>query len=120
MQPIQAPDPGPLARAAQALVDEVSLDEALALREHEAALWIDVREPGDGHPPAAAPAGALRLPLSSLPAAAQVLCPDRQRPLIALCSNGERAALAAIRLELAGFRRVYSLRGGLGAWSARA
>lgn len=104
-----------LARAARPFIDEVSPEEARQLLHSEAALWVDVREPEELEA-LAPPAGALNLPLASLPMSAIAVLPDRQRPLVVACGSGQRSALAALRLAQAGYGRVKSLRGGLRAW----
>ncbi len=107
-----------LARAARPFVEEVSPDEAQRLLAQERALWVDVREPLELQA-LEPPSGALNLPLAGLPASALAAVPDRARPLIVACSSGQRSALAALRLEQAGYQRVLSLRGGWRAWWLR-
>jgi rhodanese-related sulfurtransferase len=75
-------------------------------------LVIDVRTPEEyahGHI-----AGALNVPISTLPAAAQLLPPG---PVITACSAGGRAGRAAALLALSG-RTAYSIAGGTKAWQA--
>jgi rhodanese-related sulfurtransferase len=74
---------------------------------------IDVRE----YPEFAAGRipGAMLRPLSGLPAGAEGL--DRAQPVVLVCRTGRRAAMAAGRLEAAGWRQVEVLEGGTTAWA---
>ncbi len=123
MTAIDTGDPGSgyaaLAQAARLFTREVSVADAERLVQHEAALWVDVREP-DEVETLEPPAGALNLPLHQLPSAAIAAIADRSRPLVVACGRGDRSALAALCLGEAGFSRVYSLQGGLLAWVLRA
>ncbi len=116
--PGHAEDYEALARAARPFIEEVSPDEAERLLAQEGALWVDVREPEELEA-LEPPAGALNLPLAGLPASAAAALPDPERLLIVACGAGHRSALAALRLEQAGYRRVKSLQGGLRAWVLR-
>jgi len=79
------------------------------------ALVLDIREPGEfaaGHIPEALhiPLGRLGQELDRLP---------RDRPILAYCGHGERAATALSLLERAGFAGpLLNLNNGLGAWQA--
>lgn len=73
---------------------------------------IDVRTPDEyalGHI-----AGALNVPIGTLPLAARALPPG---PVIATCSLGGRAGRAADLLDLTG-RSAFSIAGGFKAWQA--
>jgi rhodanese-related sulfurtransferase len=73
---------------------------------------IDVRTPDEyalGHI-----AGALNLPIDTLPLAAKGLPPG---PVITTCSLGGRAGRAADLLDLTG-RTAFSIAGGVKAWQA--
>jgi rhodanese-related sulfurtransferase len=73
---------------------------------------IDVRSPDEyarGHI-----AGAVNVPLESLPIAA---CRLPEGPIIATCSMGGRCGRAAELLDLAG-RTAFSIAGGTKAWQA--
>lgn len=74
---------------------------------------VDVRDPeeyANGHI-----AGAINIPIGTLPAAAERLVPSGQ--LITTCSMGGRAAKAAARLDLGG-RGAFWVEGGTKAWAA--
>jgi hydroxyacylglutathione hydrolase len=78
------------------------------------AMVVDVREPAEylaGHLPGARsiPQAELALRLDDLP---------RDRPLLVVCEAGTRSVHAARFLKQVGFRDVYNLAGGTGAWRA--
>lgn len=76
------------------------------------AVLIDVREPHE-FARARIP-GALSLPLSSLPHAT---LPDADgRDVVVCCASGARSMIAADRLLVHHYGRVYNLDGGLSAW----
>ena len=80
----------------------------------DGALALDVREPDEfraGRLPE-----AVHIPLGELAARASEL--PRDRPIVAYCGHGERAASAASILERAGHAAVSNLCGGIGAWQA--
>jgi rhodanese-related sulfurtransferase len=58
-------------------------------------------------------AGSRHVELSELTAAAESI--DRSRPVVFVCSGGNRSAMAAEAFRLAGYD-AYSLAGGLTAW----
>jgi len=89
---------------------------AAELGEHPEALLIDVREDEEwasGHLP-----GAVHLPLSRL----METVPDlpRRETYIAYCAHGIRSQAAAQLLAEAGYRPVFSLRGGIAGITDRA
>lgn len=86
-------------------------------------LLIDVRESSEheqGHI-----GGAMLVPRGILEAAADptypkhqpVLSAARERPVALYCATGGRSALAALTLQLMGFKDVVSLDGGFVRWS---
>lgn len=76
---------------------------------------LDVREPAE-HEMARLPGSILATP----EVVQQVLEEwDRDTPLLLYCHHGIRSRLLAFRLALAGFRRIYNLRGGIEEWSLR-
>lgn len=109
--------------AARAKVKEVSASELQQmLSEKQDLLLIDVRESSEyeqGHI-----ANALLVPRGILEAAAdlnypkhvEVLYSARERPLALYCATGGRSAMAAVTLQMMGFKEVYSLAGGLSQW----
>ena len=91
-----------------ALVDAQEARKAVL----DGAAVLDVREPGEfasGHIEGAvhAPLGTLEARLDKLP---------KDRPIVAYCGHGERAASAISMLERAGFQELLNLNGGFGAW----
>ena len=73
---------------------------------------VDVREPWEfkqGHVP-----GALLIPLGQLSARVSEL--DPERPVAVICASGNRSQSAAALLGQKGFKTVYNVSGGTGAW----
>ena len=100
---------GPL----QALPAEVSVAEALTLRE-AGAYVLDVREPSEwaaGHI-----AGATLIPLGEL--ASRVNEVPRDRQVVVVCRSGNRSAQGRDVLLAAGHPSVTSMAGGMNDWAA--
>jgi rhodanese-related sulfurtransferase len=96
-------------------VREIGAYEATALINRRNAVLVDVREAkeyAEGRIP-----NAVHLPQSQLPNRAQELKKHTSRPVIAYCDRGQRSRIAAGTLAKQGFAEVYTLRGGLRAWS---
>ena len=73
---------------------------------------VDVREPWEyrqGHVP-----GAVLMPLGQLSARFAEL--DPQRPVVVICASGNRSQSAAALLGQKGFKTIYNVLGGTGAW----
>jgi len=73
---------------------------------------VDVREPWEyrqGHVP-----GAVLIPLGQLSSRLSEL--DPERPVAVICASGSRSQSAAALLGQRGFRTVYNVSGGTGAW----
>ena len=96
-------------------VREVGALEATQLINRRNALMLDVREPKDyqgGQIP-----NATHLPQSQLASRGHELKKMTGRPVIAYCDRGQRSRTAASALTKLGFAEVYTLRGGMRAWS---
>ncbi len=96
-------------------VRELGAFEATALINRRNAVLIDVREAkeyGEARIP-----NAVHVPGSELANRAQELKKHAARPVIAYCDRGVRSRAAAGTLAKLGFGEVYTLRGGLRAWS---
>jgi rhodanese-related sulfurtransferase len=94
---------------------EVGAFEATTLINRRNAVVLDVRETGEyeaGRIP-----NAIHMPQSQIASRAQELKKYTARPVIAYCERGVRSRTAAGALAKLGFAEVYSLRGGLRAWS---
>ncbi len=94
--------------ATNPLVDAAEARKALL----DGAVALDVREPYEfaaGHV-----AAATSIPLGQLEARVEEL--PRDRPIVAYCGHGERAASAISILERLGFETVLNLDGGYGSW----
>jgi rhodanese-related sulfurtransferase len=105
----------PLFRGRFSSVREVSAFEATALINRRNAVLVDVRETKEyegGRIP-----NALHLPQSQLETRGHELKKLTARPVIAYCERGQRSRTAAGALAKLGFAEVYTLRGGLRAWS---
>ncbi len=94
---------------------EIGALEATQLINRRDALMLDLREPKEyegGRVP-----NAMHVPQSQLAGRAQELEKLTSRPVIAYCERGQRSRAAASALMRLGFAEVYTLRGGLRAWS---
>ena len=105
----------PLVQARLSPTREVGAMQATQLINRENALMLDVRETQEyegGRVP-----NAVHLPLSQLAGRGDELKKFMARPVIAYCERGVRSRGAAGTLAKLGFTKVYTLRGGLRAWS---
>ncbi len=92
---------------------EVTPSAAVRLQNDDG-VFIDVRDIGEykqGHL-----LNARHVPLKELGDRVHELQKYKDRPVIAYCGNGMRAAKACGLLSKNGFGQVYSLAGGLAAW----
>ncbi len=83
----------------------------------EPVLLLDVRQP-DEHAAAALP-DSLLVPLHDLPRRVKKIQQPAGAALVVYCHHGIRSRRAAEFLEQAGFADVWSLAGGIDAWSQR-
>lgn len=113
---------------AKAKIQELSVQQLAVLLKTGQARIIDVREPAEfatGHIPTAVnmPRGVLEMQLPLHPAVAEhkdavlALTELASQPLYLICRSGARSALAAESLQRMGFRDLYSIAGGMQAWS---
>jgi rhodanese-related sulfurtransferase len=96
-------------------IREIGALEATQLINRRDALMLDLREPKDfegGRVP-----NAVHLPQSQLASRGHELGKLTGRPVIAYCERGQRSRAAGPALTKLGFAEVYTLRGGLRAWS---
>jgi glyoxylase-like metal-dependent hydrolase (beta-lactamase superfamily II)/rhodanese-related sulfurtransferase len=77
---------------------------------------LDVREPDEFTGPLGHVAGAVLIPLGTLPERVGELSKDR--PVVAICRSGARSAQAVNFLRQAGFTRLANLPGGMIRWRA--
>jgi sulfur-carrier protein adenylyltransferase/sulfurtransferase len=103
--------------SARRIIDEVTPREAAA-RARQGARLIDIRE--DAERSAGMPEGADGLSRSVLELRIDAIAPDRDVPLMLLCSGGLRSLLAARTLRELGYRDVSSVAGGFDRWKADA
>jgi adenylyltransferase/sulfurtransferase len=82
----------------------------------ETVYLLDVRQPWE-HETAALP-GSQLIPLPELPARAAEVAPPAGVPVVVYCHHGIRSQSAAALLQRCGLPEVYSLAGGIDAWSA--
>lgn len=93
----------------------ISVNEATLLINRQDALVVDVRETAEwsgGHIP-----NARHIALGHLDKHLSEIEKFKDKPVIVVCASGGRAATACGTLKKAGFQQVFSLDGGLGAWS---
>lgn len=101
-------------------VDAAGLQKMLA--EKTDLLLVDVRESSEheqGHLQNAhlVPRGILEAAADlNYPKHDETLFTARERPVVLYCATGGRSALAALTLQMMGFKEVYSLAGGFMKW----
>jgi len=96
-------------------VPQVGVAEAVNLINRRDAVVLDVRTQGEygaGHL-----VGARHVPLVDLKARMSELERFRERPVLVHCASGSRSQVAAKTLKDAGFKEVFNLQGGMGAWT---
>ena len=96
-------------------VREVGALQATQLINRQNAVLLDLRESKDfdaAHVP-----NAVNIPLSQLGGRAGELVKLTSRPLIAYCDRGARSRGAGSALSKLGFAEVYTLHGGVKAWT---
>jgi rhodanese-related sulfurtransferase len=96
-------------------VPQVGVAEAVNLINRRDAVVLDVRTQGEygaGHL-----VGARHVPLGDLKARMSELERFRERPVLVHCASGSRSQVAAKTLKEAGFKEVFNLQGGMGAWT---
>jgi rhodanese-related sulfurtransferase len=94
---------------------EIGALQATQLINRKNALMLDVRETKEyegGRVP-----NAVHLPVSQLAGRGAELKKFMSRPVVAYCDRGNRSRTAAATLTKLGFAEVYTLRGGLRAWT---
>ena len=99
-------------------VHEVTIDDVLGKqRRQEPFEFVDVRE--DSEWAAGHAAGARHLGRGVIERDIETAIPDRGREIILYCGGGFRSALSADNLQKMGYRRVFSMAGGMRAWRER-
>jgi rhodanese-related sulfurtransferase len=96
-------------------VREIGALRATQLINRQNAVLLDLRETKDydaGHVP-----NAVHIPLSQLGSRGGELAKLTSRPLIAYCDRGIRSRNAGSALSKLGFAEVYTLHGGVRAWT---
>ncbi len=92
----------------------VSPAELTRLINHEQALVLDLRGQGEfdkGHI-----LGSKHLLPSQVDPDSKLLAKAKESPVVLVCAMGNSASTAAEKLVKAGFKKVYVLDGGIGAW----
>jgi rhodanese-related sulfurtransferase len=95
-------------------IPQVGINEAVQLINRRDAHVLDVREAGEfgaGHI-----GGARNIPLGTLKSRLGEIDKWKDQPVLVHCATGSRSHGAATALKAAGFKDVFNLRGGLGAW----
>ena len=95
-------------------IAQVGVNEAVQLINRRDAHVLDLREPGEfsaGHI-----GGARNIPLGTLKSRLGEIDKWKEQPVLLHCATGNRSQSAAATLKAAGFKDVFNLRGGLGAW----
>ena len=99
----------------QAASDLVTPNEASVLTSDKKAVIVDVREEDEWN--AGHIAGAVHIPLKQLETRLPELQQYKDKTIITQCRSGKRSADALEVLKSAGFTNVYSMDGGIMAWS---
>lgn len=94
---------------------EISPQEAVTLINRENALLLDLRESNEIVDEGFI-SNAMPMALSELHNAIGQISNAKERPIIAYCASGLRAASGCAILCRNGFSRVYNLKGGIAAW----
>ncbi len=102
-----------VAEAGNAVPQIAPKELAERMRAGDDLVLLDVREPHEWE--IARIAGARLVPLASLSGALSEL--DASRDIVVHCKVGSRSARAVRQLQAAGFKRVWSLTGGIQQWS---
>lgn len=96
-------------------IETATTSEAVAMSNHDEALFLDVREQRElGN--TGKIQGAVHIPLSSLKKNIGQIEKYKDRPVVVYCRSGHRSMGAAGTLKKAGFDKVYNLTGGIIAW----
>jgi len=103
-------------RGTQGVIREISAQELSKFHRKKGVLLLDVREDGEwrqGHLPRAA-----HVRLATIDAEIRSVAPSSKTPIVCYCAGGFRSAAAAANLKKLGYSDVYSLTGGIRAWTA--
>ena len=85
------------------------------LMNREDAAVLDIREAKDVN--GSKIIGAIHVPFSQLKDRVGSLSMDKAKPIVVYDARGQRAVMAGSDLKAAGFTQLYSLSGGLKAWT---
>lgn len=96
-------------------IETATVNDAVAMSNHEDALFVDVRESKEISSNGIIQ-GAVHIPLSSFKKNIGQLDKYKNRPVVVYCRTGQRSISAAGTLKKAGFEKVYNLTGGMIAW----
>ena len=88
---------------------------ALKIANEHPLCLLDVRQPWENQ--TAALADSLLIPLSELPQRFKEITADSNALVVVYCHHGIRSLSAGDFLQRAGFNSVFSLQGGIDAWS---
>ena len=94
---------------------DLSPQEAVVLINRNNALLLDMRESGEIANEGVI-ANAMPMALSELSMTLSKISHAKERPIIAYCASGIRAASGCAVLCKNGFSQVYNLKGGFAAW----
>jgi rhodanese-related sulfurtransferase len=104
----------PLVQRRLSGVPQVGVSQAVQLINRRDAVVIDVREASEyqrGHL-----RNARHVPLSQLKSRLGELDKWKDKPVLVHCATGNRSHGACVTLRKAGFKEVFNLQGGIGAW----
>ncbi len=95
-------------------IPQVGVVEAVTLINRRDAVVLDVREQSEHD--RGRITGARVIPAGQLKTRLGELDKFKQRPIVVHCATGSRSQGAAAILKGAGFKEVFNLQGGMGAW----
>lgn len=96
--------------------EQITVEQLSAMQnEDQPVRLLDVRQPQENEF-AALPESTL-IPLHELPTRFGEIDPEDETPLVVYCHHGMRSLQAAAFLEQQGLKNVFSLAGGIDAWS---
>lgn len=107
-----------LVNDAKTRVRELPVEEVRARQvRNESFVLVDVREDFEWAQGYAS--GAMHLGKGIIERDVEGQIPDKEREIVLYCGGGYRSALAADALQRMGYRRVWSMAGGIKAWQDR-
>jgi rhodanese-related sulfurtransferase len=104
-----------LVNEAKSRIQELTVEQVRQKqRQGDPFYLVDVREESEWQ--AGRIAGAIHLSKGIIERDIEKVIPDKEAEIVLYCGGGFRSALAADNLQKMGYRRVFSMDGGIRAW----